>query len=90
MRCETICQTLYHNCQTLDIKLRPGTISCVGRLRPAYNVFVVRVQPQNDSPHKRQRHTIYATETSGLLLIAFLVLVLTLIRYWHVIHWSWR
>jgi hypothetical protein len=51
---------------------------------------VVRVQPQNDSPHKRQRHTIYATETSGLLLIAFLVLVLTLIRYWHVIHWSWR
>jgi len=25
-----------------------------------------------------------------LLLIAFLLLVLTVIRYWHNIHWSWR
>jgi hypothetical protein len=25
-----------------------------------------------------------------LLLIAFLLLVLTLVRYWHVIHWSVR
>jgi hypothetical protein len=52
--------------------------------------LVVRVQPQNDSTHKQPRHAIYATETSGLLLIAFLLLILTLIRYWHVIHWSWR
>jgi len=26
----------------------------------------------------------------GLLLIALVLLVLTLIRYWRVIHWSWR
>jgi hypothetical protein len=45
---------------------------------------------QNDSSRKPQRHAIYATETSGLLLIAFLLLVLILIRYWHAIHWSVR
>lgn len=37
-----------------------------------------------------QRHAVYATETVGLLLIAGLLLVLTLIRYWHSIHWSLR
>jgi hypothetical protein len=54
---------------------------------------------QNESPqhadaeYHRQadhRHAVYASETSGLLMIAFLLLVLTLIRYWHYIRWSWR
>jgi hypothetical protein len=58
--------------------------------RWAYNTFVPDAQRQNGSAHKHQRHSIYATETSGLLLIALLLLVLTLIRYWHVIHWSVR
>jgi hypothetical protein len=47
-------------------------------------------QRQNDSAGKHRRHTAYATETSGLLLIAFLLLILILIRYGHAIHWSWR
>ena len=47
-------------------------------------------QRQNDSQRKHRRHAIYATETSGLLLVAFLLLVLTLIRYWHAIRWSVR
>jgi hypothetical protein len=47
-------------------------------------------QRQNGSDRKHQRHAVYATETSGLLLIALLLLVLTLIRYWHAIHWSVR
>jgi len=47
-------------------------------------------QRQNGSSGKHRRHAIYATETSGLLLIALLLLVLTLIRYWHAIHWSVR
>jgi hypothetical protein len=50
---------------------------------------VVNARRKNDS-RKHQRHAIYATETSGLLLIAFLLLALTLIRYWHTIHWSVR
>jgi len=47
--------------------------------------------PQHkDDSLKHHRHAVYASETTGLLLIAFLLLVLTLIRYWHDIHWSWR
>jgi hypothetical protein len=39
---------------------------------------------------KVHRHATYASETTGLLLVAVLLLALTLIRYWHYIHWSWR
>jgi hypothetical protein len=61
-----------------------------GRKFPSqrYNIHVT-VSPQPDSP-KHRRHAVYASEATGLLLIAFLLLVLTLIRYWRVIHWSWR
>jgi hypothetical protein len=51
---------------------------------------VDKTKSQNDSTPKHRRHPIYATETFGLLLIAFLLLVLTLIRYWHAIHWGLR
>jgi hypothetical protein len=40
--------------------------------------------------HKHHRHAVYASETTGLLLIALVLLVLTLVRYWHEIHWSVR
>jgi uncharacterized membrane protein len=59
-------------------------------LGAAYNIGVLKAQRQNDSNRKHRRHSIYATETSGLLLIAFLLLVLTLVRYWHAIQWSMR
>jgi hypothetical protein len=58
-----------------------------------YNVFVSpSQQPTGNSDHarNRHRHSIYASETTGLLLIAFMLLALALIRYWHVIHWSLR
>jgi len=55
----------------------------------AYNTDVVNAH-QNDSNHKHRRHAIYASETSGLLLIASLLLIVTIIRYWHAIHWSVR
>jgi hypothetical protein len=45
---------------------------------------------QTGTSDKHHRHAAYATETTGLLLIAFLVLALTIIRYWHVIRWSVR
>jgi hypothetical protein len=51
---------------------------------------VANAKPQNGSAQKHPRHASYATETSGLLLIAFLLLVLTVVRYWHAIHWSVR
>jgi hypothetical protein len=43
-----------------------------------------------DSSSKHRRHAVYASETTGLLLIAFMLLILTLVRYWHEIHWSLR
>jgi len=46
------------------------------------------IPPQDD--HKHHRRAVYASETAGLLLIAFMLLVLTLVRYWHDIHWSLR
>lgn len=55
-----------------------------------YNSRVSSSDSQNHSEHKHHRHAVYASETTGLLLIAFLLLVLTLIRYWHEIHWSLR
>jgi uncharacterized membrane protein YqhA len=39
---------------------------------------------------KHHRAAVYASEAIGLLLIAFLLLVLTLARYWRYIHWSLR
>jgi hypothetical protein len=51
-------------------------------------MFVVK--PRQAEPSKQRRHAIYATETSGLLVIAFLIFVFLVVRYWHAIHWSWR
>lgn len=45
---------------------------------------------QKESEHREQRRALYASEATGLLLIAFLLLILTVIRYWHAIHWNWR
>jgi hypothetical protein len=48
------------------------------------------VPDPDDSAHKHHRHAVYASETTGLLLIAFLLLILTLVRYWQEIHWNLR
>jgi hypothetical protein len=53
-----------------------------------YNIRVPDPTPQDD--HKHHRHAVYASETTGLLLIALLLMILTLLRYWHDIHWSLR
>jgi hypothetical protein len=67
--------------------------------RPAkdYNSAVndpVPPKPVPGNEHKddshRNRHSIYAAEASGLLLIAILLFVLTVIRYWRYIPWSAR
>jgi len=47
-------------------------------------------QMPDEASQKQHRHAVYASETAGLLLIAFLLLALTVIRYWHDIHWSLR
>jgi hypothetical protein len=44
----------------------------------------------DDSSPRPRRAVVYASETIGLLLIAIILLVFTLVRYWNNIHWSWR
>jgi hypothetical protein len=39
---------------------------------------------------RQRRHAVYASETTGLLLIALVLLIITLVRYWHHIQWSLR
>jgi hypothetical protein len=51
---------------------------------------VVSPKSEYETTPKHQRHAVYASETSGLLVIALVLLVLTLVRYWHEIHWSFR
>lgn len=41
-------------------------------------------------PDVRHRHHIYAMETTGLLIIAVVLLILILIRYWSAILQSFR
>ncbi|MGA9642039.1 MAG: hypothetical protein WBQ72_11625 [Terriglobales bacterium] len=46
-------------------------------------------KPPADEKH-RHRHTLYAAEASGLLLIAVVLLILCVVRYWQYINWSAR
>jgi len=46
-------------------------------------------KPALDTKH-RHHHSAYAAEATGLLLMAVLLLILTLIRYWQNIPWSAR
>jgi hypothetical protein len=39
---------------------------------------------------RHQHHAVYASEATGLLVIALVLLALTLVRYWQYIHWSLR
>ena len=51
---------------------------------------VLSSKSEHETTPKHQRHAVYASETSGLLMIALVLLVLTLVRYWHEIHRSLR
>ena len=45
---------------------------------------------KDESAHKKHQRAVLVSEAKGLLLIAAVLLILTLLRYWHNIHWSWR
>jgi hypothetical protein len=48
-------------------------------------------QPQPKlEPTPPERHPKYTLEATGLLIIAILILILTLARYWHHIPWDAR
>jgi len=47
-------------------------------------------QPDPAEAEHHRTPKVGTLEATGLLIIAVLVLVLTLIRHWHNIHWSLR
>lgn len=47
-------------------------------------------EPEQKPPARHPIPEVYTLETTGLLVIAALILILTLIRYWHHIPWSSR
>lgn len=55
-----------------------------------HNTAVLTPKSEQDAANGHHRHAVYASEASGLLLMAFVLLILTLVRYWHEIHWSLR
>jgi hypothetical protein len=60
--------------------------------RKGYNTRVnspAAPKPASDNKH-HHRHSIYAAEATGLLVIAVVLLVLTIVRYWRYIPWSAR
>lgn len=53
----------------------------------SYNVFVVTPQPNPQVLAKRRSRK---AEAIGILIVAMIVLIITLARYWHNIAWSAR
>ena len=53
-----------------------------------YNVLVD--SPMDKTAHGRNRHHVYALETTGLLIVAATLLTITLARFWYAIHWNLR
>ena len=49
-----------------------------------------RYSPMDKTVHGRNRHHVYALETTGLLIVAATLLTITLVRYWYAIHWNLR
>jgi len=60
----------------------------------SYNIVMAgaapKPEPERTPPERHPIPEVYTLETTGLLVIAVLILVLTLIRYWHHIPWGAR
>jgi len=55
-----------------------------------YNGRMAGPPPHKSPEQVHHRHRAYAMETTGLLIIAVVLLVLTLIRYWSAVHQLFR
>jgi hypothetical protein len=60
----------------------------------SYNIAMNAAAPKRQLGKRSSKHHsvphIYTTETTGLLIIALLILIVTLARYWHFMRWSLR
>jgi hypothetical protein len=60
------------------------------RFAGRYNIRVAGSRQHDDPPRNRDPRAVYTSETIGLIVIAVLLLVVILARYWHHLHWSLR
>jgi len=58
--------------------------------RRRYNMVVVPANPEKPRSEHVHQHHVYAAETTGLLIIAVVLLILILLRYWNSIHQLFR
>jgi hypothetical protein len=83
-----VCETRFAN----DHRLTTDDYQPTTDARKGYNSRVnspAPPKPASDNKHQHH-HSIYAAEATGLLIMAVLLLVLTIIRYWRYIPWSAR
>ena len=83
-----VCETRFAN----DHRLATNDYQPITDAGKGYNSAVnptAPPKPASDNKHQH-RHSVYAAEATGLLVIAVLLLVLTIIRYWRYIPWSAR
>ncbi|HEY7098756.1 MAG TPA: hypothetical protein VH437_18660 [Terriglobales bacterium] len=58
-----------------------------------YNVSVSALQSRNKREHGLSSHPkrhIYDVEATGLIVVAILIMILILVRFWHNIPWGVR
>jgi len=86
------CGVVYTLTTLLDTSVFAAQTSALESGR--YNVLVSATQPKRQPPDRaHDPHTklsIHRLEATGILVIAILLLILTLIRYWRYIPWSAR
>jgi len=93
MEGHTSVPVLDEDTETMSTWFRRNGIIVPRQLFWSYNILMPAVGPKREPERMPSRHPIpevYTLETTGLLVIAILILVLTLVRYWHYIPWSAR
>lgn len=81
-------QRLDHNAEVLVARSVSGGLP--PRPSEGYNSGVVSPIPKPQSDDRQHRRSIYAAESTGLLILALLLFVFIVIRYWRDIPWSAR
>jgi hypothetical protein len=66
------------------------SLASANLLSPKRYNAVVPAKPQPDHRSTERNSPIYTREAAGVLIIGLLLLILTLVRYWHYIAWSDR
>jgi hypothetical protein len=85
-----------HRCLPVRCSLTTNDRRPTTNDRKSYNSRVnspIPPKPVADDTHRnshQHHHATYAAEATGLLLMAVLLLILTVIRYWRYIPWSAR